>query len=175
MEQVQPPFGYCDFAPTSIPPDYREALGLVSIAWSCVEHSVEDAIRLLAGVDVRTAAILLTHASLPQRLDQLLALATDRFADDGAVQVKALRDRVNALVGTRNDLVHGSWFVERSTGRVLVKKVKARGALRSEVRHYAADEIAQVARDAHALSLDIFTFSDGVRRANSLPDETVDE
>ncbi|WP_198371141.1 hypothetical protein [Roseomonas rosulenta] len=175
MEQVQPPYGYCDFARTSIPPDYREALGLVSIAWSCVEHTVEDAIRLLAGVDVRTAAILLTHASLPQRLDQLLALATDRFADDGVAHVKALRDRVKSLVGTRNDLVHGNWFVEQSSGRVLVKKVKARGALRSDVRHYTADEITQVARDTHALSLDIFTCFDGVRRANNLTDETVDE
>lgn len=56
-----------------------------------------------------------------------------------------------------------------------MKKVKARGALRLEVRHYTADEIAQVARDAHALSLDIVTFFDGVTRANSLSDETVDE
>jgi hypothetical protein len=175
LDQIQPPFGYCDFAPTSIPPDYREALGLVSIAWSCVEHSVENAIRLLAGIDVRTAAILLTHASLPQRLDQLLALATDRFADDGAGQVKALRDRVNALVGARNDLVHGSWFVQQSSGRVLVRKVKARGALRSEVLHYTADEIVQVARDAHALSLDIFTFFDEVRRVNGISDETMDK
>lgn len=174
MEQVPPPFGHCDFAPDSIPRDYREALGLVSIAWSCVEHSVENALRLLAGVDVRTAAILLTHASLPQRLDQLLALATDRFADDGAAKVKVLRDRVNSLVIARNDLVHGNWFLERSSGRVLVKKVKARGILRLEIRHYTAEEIAEVAKSAHALSCDIFSFFDEVRRANNLPDETVD-
>lgn len=82
---------------------------------------------------------------------------------------------MNALVGQRNDFVHGNWFVQQSTGRVLLQKVRARGALRSEVRHYAADEIAQVASDAHALSLEMFTFFDGVRRANNLPDETVDE
>ncbi len=175
MQQVEPPFGYCDFAPSSIPGAYCEALGLVSIAWSCVEHSVEIGLRLLARIDVRTAAIMLTHASLPQRLDQLMALATDRLADEEAMKVKVLRDRINALVGLRNDLVHSEWFVQQSTGRVLMRKVKARGALRFEVRHYAADEIAQVASDAHALSLDMFTYFDDVRRANNLPDETMDE
>lgn len=176
MELVKPPYGYCDYDPNSMPAPYREAIGLVSIAWGNLEQAVDDALRLLAQIDVRTAAIMLTHASMPQRLDQLASLAAERFVpDNGVTEVKQMRSRVEALSGKRNDFVHCKWFVQQSTGRVLMQKVKAKGELKTEVRHYLASEIAQVAADAHALSTDVFNFFENVRRINGLPDETMDE
>lgn len=172
---VVPPYGYCDFNPTSIPAPYCEAIGRFSIAWATVEQSVETGLRLLARIDLRTAAIMFAHASLPQRLDQLLALAVEGLEPDDTAKVKALRSRVDALAGLRNDLVHSEWFVQQSTGRVLMRKVRARGALKTEVRHYEVPDIVRLASDAHALSLEMFVFFDDMRLVLGLPDETVDE
>ena len=175
VELVVPPYGYCDFNPASIPAPYCEAIGRVSIAWATVEQSVETGLRLMARIDLRTAAIMFAHASLPQRLDQLVALAVEWLEPDVAAKVKALRSRVDALAGLRNDLVHCEWFMQRSTGRVLMRKVRARGALKTELRHYEVPDIVRLATDAHALSLDIFVFFDDIRLAKGLPDETLDK
>lgn len=121
----------------SVIDDYAFALGKLCMAWSALDHDLQETFQWLVGTDDETASIITTG------LERLEARATpirklvvsQKFQPDLADFICSLMSRITNEIGPeRNRLIHDRWWLE-SGG---MAKVDRRAAIKKAQSHQPA-------------------------------------
>jgi hypothetical protein len=100
---------------TDLPKWLTARIGQITVEWSVLERELEEAVRLLADVDIRYGRILTTGMTARTRLKTATNLIQDHvYRDKLKTEFLARFDQISKritqkLEGERNLLVHGLW------------------------------------------------------------------
>lgn len=157
--EPEPPYDF-DFAPSKLPSEFLQAIGLMSVSWENLEHSISQAIGGLLNTDPAMTTAVTIHLSMPQKLDQLKALSEIRFGKSSAEHKKicGFIARIKASQPKRNSVVHNNWCIEKKSQKVICVGFSARGEMKVKFSAPTADQVKEDAKEVHALSLEIFMY-----------------
>jgi hypothetical protein len=149
-----------DFAPTSLPKEFLEAIGLMSASWANLDSTISNAIGGLLDIDSTMALAITAHASLPQKFDQLKTLAHLKFGDESKQYQKILEyiEQAKSCQRKRNEVVHNAWCIDTKTGKVHHVAMTARGKVKIQIAAPTAEQVRLDAFNVNKLSLEIFMF-----------------
>ncbi|MBU7579036.1 MAG: hypothetical protein KAF27_00990 [Porphyrobacter sp.] len=113
--------------------DYAYALGRLSMAWSALDHDLQETFQWLVGTDEETAAIITTGL---ERVEARAAPIKKLVVSQGiqpelADFIGALMNRITNEIGPeRNRLIHDRWWLaqggmERVDRRAAIKKAQS--------------------------------------------------
>jgi len=149
-----------DFYPYSLPPDFLQAIGLVTAAAGQTESQIEELIAGCLGIDFEYGMAVTLHMAMPQRFNAARAVAEIRLDDlDALDQLDKLLDRAEKAFEDRNSVVHHRWAFEPATGSVFLVKQSARRRVESEVAEMTVAEINKIAREMYDVGMDLYAFS----------------
>jgi hypothetical protein len=111
-----------------LPARYMEAGGQTAMAWATFQWMVDEAVMVLAQVDLTLGAAIMTNLSaMPAKFASLLNLATLRKCPDELLQeLNKFVGRANEVSGHRNRVVHGVLIISYETKTILRREPKFR-------------------------------------------------
>lgn len=114
---------------------HQQAIGRVCAEWANLEFAARWSIAELTKLDLNTALILTNSSNIQSWLDILgnLCRANPELTNKGERFVKIKKDILD-LIGLRNDVVHGLWFVNPQLVNWKTSKLKK---LRKDVPSYS--------------------------------------
>lgn len=129
-------------------PEHLQAIGMVAVEWSYLEHIIDDSIWQYAKIDDDIGRCFTTHMSVPMRIDVLKSLFFEHFGNSEKYKAlskiaKDIKDTVSPL---RNKIVHSPWLEpENNQDAAQYLSVSARGQLKTTVLPMDVAEIRQAA------------------------------
>ena len=148
-----------DFDPNNLPPEYLQAIGLVTAASAQTESTLELFIGALLGVDTIKAIAIATHMNNPLRENIIRTLAgINAPSIEELDKIDDLMDAVKEAFDKRNMIVHNALATNPETGEVFRYCQKARGNLSAKLTPIKLQEIQQDALSIYKAGMDIMRF-----------------
>lgn len=144
-------------------PEHLQAIGMVSVEWSYLEHVVSEAIWDYAYIDHIHGRCVTSHMSVPMRLDVLKSLFFEHFGDSEQYKkLSTLVEKVKNVAGERNKIAHASWFESENVlgNTVTMATIKARGKLVMKLTDVNAEQIRQIADSIEDVGNQLAYFAD---------------
>lgn len=161
-----------DFTPTTLPQDHLAAIGLMSVAASSTDSIIEMAIAGMLGIDGEQGYAVTAHMSAPLRASVLKSAAEIVLTDSKALdELDAIMDGIKRAVQARNDIIHGSWCIQPSTGTVILVQQEARTHVEIKSRPVTVDEIKLKAITLYEVGMSLMQFIIAMEKVPALPRE----
>lgn len=145
-----------DFEPANLPTEYLAALGLVSASASHTDSVIEMAVAGMLGIDGERGWAVTSHMSGPLRISALKSAAEIRLSDPRALdELDEIINRIEAAMGARNNMIHGSWCRNPATGQVFLVKQEARTHVVARSIPMTVDEIKLKAATLYEAGIDL--------------------
>lgn len=134
-----------DFSGWPLPDEYLIEIGRVSAMWAALEAFLNVCLGKLAGFDQVTDErpfILVTHASVPQRLDMLSALCEHLSADyPRLAEHKNVVAKIKSAQASRNKFSHHVIGFDATSGKATIAIGSARGKIKASVQTIEVTDI----------------------------------
>lgn len=158
---------YIEFqlSPSKLPQDLRAAIGFVVAAASQTENLINWAIGGCLGIDAEYMIAVTQHMTLPLKFDVLHAVAEIRIDDLDALDIlDELLTTARNAIDKRNSIVHDTFGVAKTDGRLFRLKQTARGSVEAESIPITVEQIIADAGaiEASGLALMIFLQEHGL-------------
>jgi hypothetical protein len=142
-----------DLTLSELPPEYLNAIGLVTVRYAAAEMMLTQALHALAKLGTETGHAFTAHMVTPLRLDALLILAKLRLHNNPALLFEAeqIVGDFRSAATSRGDIVHSAWSYERTTNSVHKATISARGVLKASLDEYSVERITAVVDEVTAL------------------------
>ena len=148
-----------DYEPGNLPPEFLQALGMVTAAGAHTESIVQRFIGGLLAVDEIEFHAVTTEMSA-QLMDKVARSLIALNAPSAEIidRVDDLLDAVNRATERRNILVHSSYCRHPETGAVYRVKFKARGKLEAKPELVDIPDIRRQGAEIYRAGLDLMQF-----------------
>lgn len=148
-----------DFDPNNLPPEYLQAIGLVTACSAQTENAVQTLIGACLGVDEEYRIAVTAHMPLPLLDSVARAVAEIRLDSlDALDELDSLLDAVKTKMDGRNAFVHQAWAIHPETNAVHLVRQTARGSVQVELRPVSVEEIKASAIAVYEAGLDLVRF-----------------
>ncbi len=148
-----------DFNPNSLPPEFLQAIGLMTAAASHTESVLVELIGGLLGADNIQSVSLSTNMSNHLKDEIIRTLAELDFPS--VEELDQLDDLLNAIKSAfekRNTIVHNSFLIHGTTKEVMSYRLKARGSLQVELKPISVSEVKEHASLMYTVGIDLMAF-----------------
>lgn len=155
--QLSPPD--LDYDPRKLPPEYLQAIGLVTACSAQTESIIEDAIGGCLGIQSQYRMAVTTHMTAPLRDNVLRAVAEIRIDDPDALdQLDAILDNIKTTIQKRHSAVHNMWGYSPSQDKVYTAHITARGSVKGDLVHMKLENIKADALAIYDAGMDLLRF-----------------
>ena len=133
-----------DFNPNNLPPEYLQAIGLITAVSAQTESILQEFIGALLKIDNIQNTALTTHMTIPLMINIIKTLAEIEARSVKEIdKIDELIETAGDAIGKRNTIVHNALIRNTETGEVLVRRLSARGSIKQELRTITVMEIEQ--------------------------------
>ncbi len=143
---------------TSVPQDFLEGLGAITVNFGALENSLSNVILyLVAGMSVEGQEkyqILTAQLSFKQLVWSFGSLYRQRFPGEDEKKLKDLISRCFKAEHKRNELIHSLWVGDPQDAATRLK-LTARGEFKFNMTHHKKEELTEVANTLAVLSYDV--------------------
>lgn len=130
------------------------AIGRTIAAWAIFEHSINELIWTLAGVEPDPGACITSQlTTVARRMDALLALARlNKVGDSTIGKLNKFRQKANVLAEKRNRLAHDPWYYGFDGKGHYRLQVTARSTLDFSYKPVTEEDILKIEKEIEALA-----------------------
>jgi hypothetical protein len=147
---------------TSVPPEFLEVLGAITVNFQAVQNTLSLSIWMLLGGMSAEAdekfQIVTAQMSAKNLAWTFTSLYRQQFPGKNEKPLQELQSRVFAAEQKRNTLTHSLWL-EGNGEAALRLKIIARGEYKLAAEEHTKEQLTEVANELAALSYDITKFT----------------
>jgi len=113
--------------------EQERLIGRVCVAWSRLEHAMQDVLWQMIGVPIEDGRILTANADASRKLQWLGSFAKKNLAGSELDELKATFALIDAARQDRNFIIHGSWGLIMPGEIPMCMSVKEKGPDPTEI------------------------------------------
>lgn len=130
------------------------AIGRVITAWAILEHSINEAIWALAGVEREQGACITSQlTSVARRIDALISLArVQKISESTVAKFNKFKSKASDLAERRNRIAHDPWYYGFDSKNHYRLQITARSTLDFAYKPTTEEDLLKIEREIQALA-----------------------
>ena len=130
------------------------AIGRAITAWAILEHSINEMIWELAGVEKEPGACITSQlTSVARRMDALISLARlQKISEPTISKFNKFKQKAGALAEQRNRIAHDPWFYGFDSKNHYRLQVTAKSTLDFAYKPMTEEDLLKIEKDIQALA-----------------------